>query len=90
MARPRRHTEYRSRLAAKKLGNSLPNWHTFADSERCLIGDCAFRIGSYEIGTPKYPNSNFVGSVWGGEQTAWPHPKGFRHEDWRSTRDQEP
>ena len=70
MARPRRCFNYRSRLAAKKLGNSLPNWHTFANSEYRPLGDCAFRIGHYEIGTPKYPNPDFVGSVWGGEQTA--------------------
>jgi hypothetical protein len=28
----------------------------------------AFRIGTYEIGTPKYSNPDFVGSVCQGEQ----------------------
>ena len=63
MARPRRLAKYRSRLVAKKLGNSLPNWHTFADFEPRLIGDCAFRIDLCEFGTPKYPIPHFVGSV---------------------------
>ena len=63
MARPRRLARYRSRLVAKKLGNSKQNAMIFAYFAAQVIIGRAFRIDLCEFGTPKYPIPHFVGSV---------------------------